>query len=61
MKTRTCERCGEVLRPGEKTQQVFRDSVSAARPSATIHAECPHEAARWVAAREAVRRRRDVP
>ncbi|MHC3426828.1 hypothetical protein [Streptomyces sp. DT18] len=51
METRTCERWGQVIRPGEKTQQVFRDSVSAARPSATIHAECPHEAARWAAAR----------
>ncbi|MYQ58635.1 hypothetical protein GTY68_15595 [Streptomyces sp. SID4926] len=60
MRTSTCERCGEVLQPGEKTQEVFRDSISAARPSATIHAECPREATRWAASREAVRRR-DFP
>ncbi|MHC3429096.1 hypothetical protein [Streptomyces sp. DT18] len=57
MKTRTCERCGEVLRPGEKTEQIPRDSISGARPSATIHAECPREAAWWAAVREVVRRR----
>ncbi len=57
MRTGTCERCGEVIQAGEKTEQILRDSISAARPSATIHVECPREAARWAAVREIVRRR----
>ncbi|EDY44604.1 hypothetical protein [Streptomyces sp. SPB074] len=43
MRTNACERCGRVIRRGEEIEEIPRDAISGARPSATVHAACPRD------------------